>query len=244
MRRIIETPKFVYLVSILLIIVACNLPMISNTGETAAGTATGFATAGQSTNTSIPATPSLTSTITLPSFTETLTSTATAVPFTPTSTTPPQACNKAQFVSDVNYPDGTSVIINANFTKTWRLQNTGTCDWTSGYKLIFFSGDRMSAPDETAITNGIIPSGAVADISVELKAPDTVGTYRGYFKLKSADNVIFGIGNSGVDAFWVEINADKLKIFKPAFPLQALPTSTPTPFFKLKPEFKMTLKFP
>jgi hypothetical protein len=246
MRKTIKTPRFFYLVLILVITLACNLPLISNTGGTAIATATQLTQTSQSTNTVTPVTPSQTSTITVPPFTETIaiTNTATAVPNTPTSTTPPQACNKAQFISDVNYPDGAIVIINANFTKTWRLQNTGTCDWTSGYKIIFNSGDRIGAPDETVLTTGNIPSGATADISVDLKAPGTVGNYKGYFKLKSPDNVVFGIGNSGADAFWVEINADKLQILKPAYPLYLMPTNTPTIIFKIVPKPKVTLKFP
>ena len=49
----------------------------------------------------------------------------------PEVTSPPTAENlcedSAHFVSDVNYPDGTKVEAGVEFTKTWRLQNTGTC---------------------------------------------------------------------------------------------------------------------
>ncbi|MEK6256076.1 MAG: hypothetical protein N2C13_02005, partial [Chloroflexota bacterium] len=43
------------------------------------------------------------------------------------------------------------------------------------------------------------------DISVELTAPNTPGTYRGNWKLRNANAVIFGIGNAG-SAFYVEID--------------------------------------
>ena len=129
----------------------------------------------------------------------------------PTNTPPPTVtsvpCNRASFVSDVTYPDGSEITINSSFVKTWRLQNTGSCTWTSGYKLIFSNGDRMSAPDEVQLTGGTVAPGQTVDVSVNLTAPDTAGTYKGYFKLKSSDGAVFGIGASGTNPFWTEIKA-------------------------------------
>ena len=60
----------------------------------------------------------------------------TAVPATPTpapptvppaTVTPSTPCNAASFISDVTYPDNTSVVVGASFTKIWRLKNVGTC---------------------------------------------------------------------------------------------------------------------
>lgn len=121
----------------------------------------------------------------------------------PTSTTIP--CNRASFVSDVTYPDGSDVVFNESFVKTWRLQNNGSCDWTSGYKLVFSHGDRLNAPDEVTITSGTVAPGQTVDISVNLKAPGDQGTYKGYFKLKSPDGQVFGIGANGETAFWIEV---------------------------------------
>jgi hypothetical protein len=240
MRKVSKTPRLVCILMVLAITLACNMPLISNTGNSATSTAT-LEAADTSTSTPPPSSP--TSSPTIPTVTETptFTSTVTAAPLTPTNTTAPVACNKASFVSDVNYPDGTDIIAGATITKTWRLQNTGTCDWTSGYKLIFYSGDRMGAPDETVLTSGIIPSGAVADVSVTLTAPTALGSYKGYFKLKSPDNVVFGINASGNDAFWVEINSVQIKIFKPIMPLLPQPTNTPTWAIKYIPLPKPTL---
>jgi hypothetical protein len=132
-------------------------------------------------------------------------------------------------VADVNYPDGTEVTVKTNFTKTWRITNTGSCTWTSGYKIIYVSGDQMSAPLETTLTASTVSPGATVDISVPLKVPDTEGTYRGYFKLRSSDNIIFGIGPSGNDAFWVEIKAISVQLFFPAVPFHVIASKTPTP---------------
>jgi hypothetical protein len=144
-------------------------------------------------------------------------------------------------VSDVNYPDGTEVTVSTNFTKTWRITNTGSCTWTSGYKIIYVSGDQMSAPLETMLTSGTVPPGATVDISVSLKAPASEGTYRGYFRLKSSDNIVFGIGSSGNDAFWVEIKATFLHLFLPVVPLHTFPSKTPTSaFMHLIPHLMVT----
>src|SRR5512135_269401 len=46
-------------------------------------------------------------------------------------------CNNATFVKDVSIPDGTVIARGKSFTKTWSLQNTGTCNWTRNYSLVF-----------------------------------------------------------------------------------------------------------
>ncbi len=124
---------------------------------------------------------------------------------TNTASPTPLPCNAARFVTDVNYPDGAIVEANTTFTKTWRLRNVGSCTWTSGYKLVFDHGDSMNAPAETTLTTGTVPPGGTVDISVELKAPATPGTYKGYFKLRSPEGIVFGLGASAQNPFWVEI---------------------------------------
>jgi hypothetical protein len=159
------------------------------------------ATAAPASDTPAPATVTETPTITP-------TSTVTATPVTPSAT--PKPCNAAAFVKDVTYPDNSAVIIGANFTKTWRLKNVGSCSWTSGYRLIFDHGDRMSAPDSVMVTSGEIPPGANVDVSVDLKGPAEVGTYQGFFRLRSSDGVVFGIGPAADGAFWVKIKTELL----------------------------------
>ena len=132
-----------------------------------------------------------------------------------TATATPIPCNRASFVKDVTYPDNTAVEPNAVFTKTWRLKNTGSCTWTSGYVLLFDTGDKMNAPAVATITSGSIAPGSTIDISVDLTAPATPGTYQGNFKLRSPDNIVFGINADGQGPFWVKV-------------VVAPPTATPT----------------
>jgi len=125
----------------------------------------------------------------------------------PPDTPIPTPCNWASFVSDITYPDGSEVTVGTGFVKTWRLKNTGTCTWTSGYSLIFDHGDRMGAPDAVTLTGGTVPPGGTVDASVSLTAPGAEGTYQGYFRLKASDGSIFGIGASANGSFWTKIQA-------------------------------------
>jgi hypothetical protein len=155
-----------------------------------------------------------------PTMTASPTSTAspTTAPPTNASATPiPIPCNRAQFVSDVTVPDGTIVEPGATFKKTWRLRNTGSCTWNSGYVLMFDRGDRMDAPATAPLTTGNVAPNDMLDVSLDLKAPLTPGTYQAYFRLRSPDNIVFGVGPNGEGAFWVKI----------AIP-QPTPTMTPT----------------
>jgi len=122
------------------------------------------------------------------------------------SSTPPAAssCNRAQFVSDVTVPDGTTFVPNAAFSKTWRLQNVGTCTWTTAYSLVFASGDRMSAPSPVLLPQTVVP-GQTVDIGVNFVSPPTAGEYRGYWELADPSGAVFGVGANASNPFWVDI---------------------------------------
>jgi photosystem II stability/assembly factor-like uncharacterized protein len=131
---------------------------------------------------------------------------ATATPLgQPPPTIQPTGCDKAAFVTDVTVQDGTSFTPGAAFTKTWRLKNVGSCNWTTAYKLVYYSGEQMSAP-----TMVNLPWGAgfdqTVDISVNMVAPSTVGKYRGYWILANPSGQFFGIGSDASKPVWVEIN--------------------------------------
>ena len=134
--------------------------------------------------------------------------TATSVPPTnvPIPSPTPIPCDYFIFCTpvDVTIPDGTDIEAGAAFTKTWRLKNSGSCTWTSGYEIVFISGDNLSAPASLSITGGTVAPGQTVDISINLVAPATPGLYRGYFKLRNPGGVIFGWGPQS-KSFWVEI---------------------------------------
>ncbi len=204
------------LITTTMLLGACNLPQgqsdedadATTVAETAAAVFTHAAETAAATG------PTATSPAPVPA-------TATAIPTNTlfptqaaTATKTPIPCNRASFVKDVTIPDNTNIDAGATFTKTWRLKNNGSCTWTSGYVLLFDSGDQMGAPATASITSGSVAPGATVDISVDLTAPATPGTYQGNFKLRSPDNIVFGINADGQGPFWVKI---------------VVPTPSPTP---------------
>lgn len=125
----------------------------------------------------------------------------------PPPTATPIPCDHVDFGTplDVTIPDGTDLKPGETFKKTWRLVNGGTCTWTSGYHLVFVSGDNMGSPASVQLTAGTVAPGQQIDVSVDLVAPNTPGTYRGYFKLRNSSGVLFGWGDQS-KSFWAEID--------------------------------------
>jgi hypothetical protein len=113
-------------------------------------------------------------------------------------------CERAEFVSDVTVPDGSEFSPGQTFIKTWRLKNTGSCTWTTSYRVVFESGNVLGAPPSFNLPVSVPPDGLV-DISVNMKAPDQPRDYESYWKLQNPQGVIFGLGSSSDKAFWVKI---------------------------------------
>jgi hypothetical protein len=127
-------------------------------------------------------------------------------PLPPTAT--PLPCNAAAFIGET-VPDGSDIVVGTEFDKSWRLMNVGTCTWNTNYELYFADGDKMGGPSDVNLTQNVKP-GELVDISVSLKAPATVDTYKGFWKVRDDQ------GKTFVNNLWVEINAKaKLLIFKP-----------------------------
>lgn len=145
-------------------------------------------------------------TATLPFFTPTPTQfvAPTLTPAPPTPTPIPVRCNQAAFVRDVTVADGSVFTPGSEFTKVWRLQNTGSCTWDSDYSLVYVSGDRMSGRRAKSFSGSARPGESI-DLSLDLLAPAKQGRYTGYWMLESDTGERFGIGKNADTAFWVEI---------------------------------------
>lgn len=121
-----------------------------------------------------------------------------------TETVPPSSCDKVQFVADVNFPDGSVLQPGASFTKTWRLKNVGSCAWDTDYQLVFFSGEKLGAASSAKFPKSVAV-GETVDISINMTAPTSSGSYRGYWMFKNADGALFGIGSQANKPWWVDI---------------------------------------
>ena len=129
--------------------------------------------------------------------------TATAIP--PTSAPIDGACtDRVAFVRDITIPDDTVLTPGAAFTKTWRVRNEGTCPWTADYALVFAGGTRFGAPQAVSIGQSVSPGESI-DISVSMTAPTSSGTYQSNWQLRNNRGLIFGLGGSLNEAFWVRI---------------------------------------
>jgi len=116
----------------------------------------------------------------------------------------------AQLVSE-NPPDNTLFKPGEYFWKTWSLKNTGTCTWDKTYNLIFTNGELMGGLTSYPLPEVVAP-GETKDISIYLKAPDTEGTFTGYWLIQTPWNEYFGV--FGNEPFYVQVvvsNAAKPK---------------------------------
>jgi tetratricopeptide (TPR) repeat protein len=96
----------------------------------------------------------------------------------------------AIYLADVTIPDDTTVEAGGSFVKTWRIRNSGTCDWGHGHQLVFVEGDQMGTVDSVEVPE--TAPGEAAEISVELVAPAEPGRYRGYWQMSFGDDQRFG----------------------------------------------------
>ena len=130
-------------------------------------------------------------------------------PLPPPNVATPAGCTDlAGFVKDVSFPDGSPVIAGDAFRKVWRVRNAGTCTWTTGYALVFSSGERMGG-DAVIPLKASVSAGSTADLGADLVAPSARGTYRGYWLLRNDKGLLFGMPTTGVNPLWLEVVVTK-----------------------------------
>jgi uncharacterized repeat protein (TIGR01451 family) len=119
---------------------------------------------------------------------------------------PSSACDRAAFIADITIPDGTVMTGGTAFVKTWRLMNVGTCTWTTSYRLVFNGGDYMGVTSSAFNLPTSVAPGATIDLSLNMIAPISSGTFFSYWKLRNASGVDFGVGAGGTSNFFVKIS--------------------------------------
>jgi hypothetical protein len=143
----------------------------------------------------LPTTPLVTPTYTFIYYTATsgtLTVTATGTQYTPTVDPKSLAygCNNLAFITDVNYPSGTVVQPRDNITKTWKVQNTGTCNWQYVFRLTQIGGTDFDAPSVNL--GKVVTVNDWANVSINLDVPRKAGTYSAYWRMEDGDGHLFG----------------------------------------------------
>ena len=139
-----------------------------------------------------------------------------------TQTAQASCTNSATFVEHVTIPLNASVRANSNFTKIWRINNNGTCDW-SGYRVAHTSGNIMSANSPKSLP--VVNAGANADIVVDMVAPETPGSHSAIWRIQGPDGTFFG------PDLPISINVPELPTDtpEPTPTFTATPTLTPIP---------------
>jgi hypothetical protein len=117
---------------------------------------------------------------------------------TPSATPVPGGADNASFVKDITIPDNTVIAPGGKFTKTWQFLNSGTSNWTKDYELVWVSDQQLGAITSVKLPVDV-PAGQMVDISAELTAPATDGTYKSYWRMRSPSGQYFG------DAVYVQI---------------------------------------
>lgn len=92
-------------------------------------------------------------------------------------------CLMSAYVADVTVPDNSQFAKGAVFTKTWRIENSGTCDWPADTELAFVSGNNIGATESVAV--GAVKTGQMQDVSVSMKAPNEDTALTSLWQLKS-----------------------------------------------------------
>ena len=136
-----------------------------------------------------------------------LTSTARALPSSTATNTPPAetptaatgtdalsatpSCYRMQYVRDVTIPDNTPMTPAQVFTKTWQVQNSGTCAWRAGFKLVLIGGDAMGG--SPFIVQSTVNPGARIEASIKMVAPpNQTGIVQGTWRMSDDIGTLFG----------------------------------------------------
>jgi hypothetical protein len=88
----------------------------------------------------------------------------------------PQDCsNNLSFLSDVTIPDNSFINYGATIDKQWLVENSGTCNWNSSYRIKHLGGAELGAPEEVMLYPA--RAGTQATIQIIFAAPFADGVY-------------------------------------------------------------------
>lgn len=127
-------------------------------------------------------------------------------------------CNNLAFVRDVTIPAGTVFKPNEFFSKTWKVENNGTCDWLYQYTLTLSGGDAFGGKN-TKIQKLVKP-GSWTELTIGFTAPSQPGKYTSYWRLSNGQSMF---GATLAVSFTVSVNPTATPTFTstpvtPAYP--------------------------
>ena len=130
------------------------------------------------------------------------------------------------YVADLNLDDQAMtappiMVPGQNFTKNWRVRNSGTCAWAPDYALAYVQGNRIesSLGGSSVKVGRTVKPGETIDLSARLRAPQVYGTFQGIWQMRTNLAQYFG------EVVWVGIQVpDPNAALAPA-PLPSVHTS-------------------
>jgi hypothetical protein len=106
-------------------------------------------------------------------------------------TTDPSNCvNDLTFVEDLTVPDYSILPFGVAVDKQWLVENSGTCNWDSGYRLRRTGGAILGALEETALFPA--RSGMQAIIRIVFTTPFEEGAYESIWQAFDPNGIAFG----------------------------------------------------
>jgi len=115
----------------------------------------------------------------------------TNTPGTASSPVPTTSCYRLVYIKDVTIPDNTPMRPGESFTKTWLVQNTGSCKWEVGFRFNVVGGDPMNGV--ALELNQEVAPGNQYELSVPMIVPTNAsGTLTGRWRMADASGTFFG----------------------------------------------------
>ena len=98
--------------------------------------------------------------------------------------------NNLHFVEDVTVPDNSFVTFGSTVDKQWLVENNGSCNWNSNYRLKHLGGAVLGAPEEVMLYPA--RAGTQATIQIIFTAPFTDGVYESAWQAYDPQGNAFG----------------------------------------------------
>jgi hypothetical protein len=109
----------------------------------------------------------------------------------PGAGSPTSSCNRLTYLQDITIPDYTVMTPAQVFTKTWQVENSGTCPWRAGFKLILVGGVAMGG--SPYVVPAAVNPGAKLDLSIKMAAPtNQAGLVQGTWRMTDENGAPFG----------------------------------------------------
>ncbi|WP_119068099.1 NBR1-Ig-like domain-containing protein [Aggregatilinea lenta] len=99
--------------------------------------------------------------------------------------------NDAIYLDDVTIPDDAQIPAEMRFAKTWRVRNTGTLPWGSGYTLRRLQGAPLAVDERSPLPP--CPPGGETNVSVNVVAPAAPGKYYADWAMYDPADQRFGV---------------------------------------------------